>query len=100
MLPVFRSKILVYFKVDFPATQEFPETEDYSKTVRLNLHGDYHSQLINHVLSAIMYVIPRCPNIYLRHTCNFTSATWVYQYHLRPVQTPTSRDRHWEDIPR
>ena len=35
------SEILVRFRVDFPPTEEFPEMEHYSKTVCLNLRGDY-----------------------------------------------------------
>ena len=95
------TEILIYFKVDFLSTPEFPKTEDYAKTVRLNLCGDYHSQLINHIIRAILYVIPCRQNTYIKHTyCNFTNDTWVHQYHLWSSQGPTSFVCHRQDVPR
>ena len=96
-----RSEILVCFKVDFPPTEEFPGTEHYSKTVHLNLRGDYHSQLIYHIIDAIIYVTPVVPGCrYIKHTCcSFTSNVWVHKYHLHHPEQPTHHDHHWEDVP-
>ena len=95
------SQILVRFKVDFPPSEEFPETEHYSKTVHLNLRGDYHSQLIYHVIDAIIYVTPVVPNQrYIKHTCCiFTSSIWVHKYYLCHPDLPTYHDHHCEDVP-
>ena len=94
-------EILVRFKVDFPPTEEFPEMEHYRKTVRLNLRGDYHSQLIYHAIDAIIYVTPVVPGRgCIKHTCcSFTGNVWVHKYHLCHPEQPTHHDRYREDMP-
>ena len=95
------SEILVHFKVNFLPTEEFPETEEYRKTVRLNLRGDYHSQLIYHVIDAIIYVTPIVPgHRYIKHTCcSFMSNVWAHNYHLHHPEQPTHHDHFREDVP-
>ena len=90
-------EILVHIKVDFPPTEEFPEMEHYSKTVCLNLRGDYHSQLIYHIIDAIIYVTPVVQGCrYIKHTsCSFTSNVWVHKYHLCHPEQPTHPDHYW-----
>ena len=94
------SEILVLFKVDFSPTEEFPETEHYSKMVCLNLRGDYHSQLIYHVIDAIIYVTPVVPGRrYIKHTCCiFTSNVWAHKYHLCHPELPNHQDRYWANV--
>ena len=96
------SEVSVCFKVDFPPTKEFPEMEDYGKTVHLNLRGDYHSQLIYHVMDTIIYVIPVVPGCrYIKHTCcSFTSNVWAHKYHVLQPEQPTYHDRYRQDVPR
>ena len=88
------SEILVLFKVNFPTTEEFLKMEHYYKTVHLNLRGDYHLQLIYHVIDAIIYVR------YVKHTCStFTSNVWAHKYHLHHPELPTHQDHYQADVP-
>ena len=95
------SEILVWFKVDFPPTEEFSETEHYSKTVCLNLREDYHSHFIYHVINAIICVTPVVPGWrYIKYTyCTFTSNVWAHKYHLCPPELPTHQNHYWADVP-
>ena len=48
------SEILVQFKVDFPPLRNSPRWNIIARWYHLNLRGDYHSQLIYHVIDAII----------------------------------------------
>ena len=93
-------EIMVHIKVDFPPTKEFLETENYTKMVQLNLWGDYHSQLIYHVMDVIIYVTPVVPSHrYIKHTCcTFSSGIWAHQYHNHPLQEPTYHVQYRKDV--